>query len=145
MSSAHQIAFAPDGQRLLLAGTDKVVRLIDRAEHVLAEVSGHLGTVSAIGFSPRDDKILIAASESGVTVRDLTGRLLLPIRPRAGGMITTAAFTPDGDRVLIATAARSTRIVPIDPQKVVELARSIRRPRMSDQHLSHYKTRVGDN
>jgi len=142
-SKAHQIAFAPDGQRLLLAGMDTVVRLVERSGQVKAEMTGHLGSVVAIGFSPRGDKFLIAASESGVTVHDLDGRLLLPIRPR--GVVSTAAFLPDGERILIATSERTTRIVPIEPEKLVELARSVARPKMSDAYLRHYKSRVGDD
>ena len=69
--------------------------------YLVREHERHLGDVRALGFSPRGDKIQITALGSGVTVYDLRGTLLLPIRPRTG-VLTVAAFLPEDELLAIA-------------------------------------------
>ena len=154
MSKAHKIAFSPDGQHLLLACRDRKVRLVDRAapERAQREITGHIGAIVDVGFSPtgNGDRLLIAASESGVAIRDRAGNLLLPIRPRpGGGGVTMAAFMPDGERVIYATTARVTRVVPIVPELLVERASAVVRPLRArpfyEPYLQSYRARVGDD
>jgi WD40 repeat protein/tRNA A-37 threonylcarbamoyl transferase component Bud32 len=134
--------FSADGHLLLLACTDRVVRLVDRADTLLAKLSGHLGTIASIGISPRGDRLLVAATDSGITVHDLEGRLILPIR--TAGSMTLARFLPDGDRVLFGDTSRTMRIVPIDREAILGLARRVQIPAMSEDHDRHYRSRVGD-
>jgi serine/threonine protein kinase/WD40 repeat protein len=141
---ANKIAFALDGQTLLLGCRDRFVRRVDRSGHLLTEVTGHIGVLRNVMISPRGDRFLIAATESGITIHDLDGKLILPIRPRTGS-VTMAAFLPDGERVLYGTTARATRIVPIIPEQLVTIARAVPHPEMSEGTRRHYRTRVGDD
>lgn len=105
----RRIAFSPDGELLLLACSDRVVRLVDRAGNLqMPPLTGHLGTIVSIGISPRSNRILIAADESGITVHDIHGKLMLPIRPLRG-TVQAAAFLPDGKHVLFSTTDCVTR------------------------------------
>jgi serine/threonine protein kinase/WD40 repeat protein len=142
---ARLIAFSPDGALLLLACTDRAVRLVDRAGSLQAPpLTGHLGSIISIGISPRGDRFLIAADESAITVHDMQGKLLLPIRPRLG-TVQAAAFLPDGDRVVFSTTECITRIVPIEPEALTAAARRVVKPDMPDAYRASYKARVGDD
>jgi serine/threonine protein kinase/WD40 repeat protein len=140
---AHRIAFAPDGQSLLLACRDRTVRRVDRSGRVLARITGHIGSLVDVGFSSAGDRLLVAAAESGVTIHALDGALELPIRPLQGA-VTMAVFHPDGQHVLYGTTARTTCLVPIVPAAIENLARSVVRPRMSEEYRQSYRTRIGD-
>ena len=154
----HRLTFAPNGRQLLLVGADKVVRLVEFSDpnepdgrvpsggRVRTELKGHIGLVVGLGFSPSGDKLLVAATESGVTIHDLDGELLLPIRPRDGA-VSMARFLPDADpslgtRILLGTTARRTRVLPIEPAKLIEIANGMDRPAMSDAYLQNYEARV---
>jgi WD40 repeat protein len=141
--SARLIAFAPDGDRLLLSCKDRVVRMVDRANNVSLELSGHLGIVESLEFSPRGDRLLLAATDSGITVHDLRGRRLLSIQPQ--GTTTVARFLPAGDRILYADTTRTTLIVPIDREAIVGIARTVPIPPMPVNQDSHYRARAGDD
>jgi len=144
MNKAHKLAFSPNGKYLLLACRDRVVRLVDLSNpDVPLPITGHIGSIVDVGISPHGDRLLIAASESGVMVYDLERHLILPIR--ATGGVTCAVFLPDGERILFGTTARETRIVPIVPEELVKLARGVRKPTMSADYLQSYKLRVGDD
>lgn len=107
-------------------------------------LTGHLGTIVSIGISPRSDRFLIAADESGITVHDLQGRLLLPIRPQRGS-VQAAAFLPDGDHVLFSTTDCVTRAVPIEPEALLAAARRVVKPDMPPAYEASYRARVGDD
>lgn len=143
-SRAHKIAFSPDGTRLLLACEDRVVRLVDRTGRIEARVTGHVGSIQDLDVSPSGDRFLIAATESGVTIHDRSGRLLLPIRPRRGA-VQAAKFLPDGERIVLSTTARTSRIVPVEPGRLVALARAVAKPETPAAHMRSYRARVGDD
>ncbi|MBZ0154424.1 MAG: protein kinase [Planctomycetes bacterium] len=142
---ARRIAFSPDGELLLLACSDRVVRLVDRAGNLqMPPLTGHLGTIVSIGISPRSNRILIAADESGITVHDIHGKLMLPIRPLRG-TVQAAAFLPDGKHVLFSTTDCVTRAVPIEPDALLAAAQRVVKPDMPPAYEASYKARVGDS
>lgn len=141
--SPRTIAFSPDGERLLLACTDRVVRSVCREDSTPVKFEGHLGTLVSVEFSPDGQRLLIAASDSGVTVHDLEGKLLLACQPT--GSMAFARFMPAGDRLLYGDTNRTTRIVPFEREEILRLARGVAVPPMSAAQDRHYRARAGDD
>jgi len=74
----YQLAFSPDGERLLTSAIGAAPRLTDvRTGAMIARLEGHRATVASAAFSPDGRHLITASGAREVILRDaLTGRVL---------------------------------------------------------------------
>jgi eukaryotic-like serine/threonine-protein kinase len=102
------IAFSPDGTRLVTGGKEHTVTIWDvETRKLLHTLRGHNGDVSTVAFSPDGRWVVSGGEDSTVKVWDSrTGDLLRSFRGHTG-LVSTVAFLDD--RTLI-TGSRDHRI-----------------------------------
>jgi len=133
MGVVNALAFSPDGHVLATGASDGSLRLWDpRTGHELVSVSPHLGEVTGVAFSP--DGTTIASSSSDGTVRLWDGRTLDPMMTLAtngAGLSKTTnlpigkvAFSPDGTRLAYTARGDTVRVLALDIDDLIRLARS---------------------
>lgn len=116
------IAFSPDGQRIVSAGSDSTVRLWDTAsgQQVGEPLVGHVGWLSGVAFSPDGRQIASAGSDKSIRLWDAaSGR---PIgQPLLGhtNYALSVAFSPDGRTVASTGADNTVRLWDAGTQKQV--------------------------
>jgi WD40 repeat protein/serine/threonine protein kinase len=94
--------FSPDGARIVTASHDMTARVWDTATgDPLLVLRGHTAWVSTATFSPDGSQVVTASEDETARVWDFkTGTELIPLKKRDSQMIVSAAFCPDGPRVV---------------------------------------------
>ena len=106
------VAFTADGGRAAIGGADSVVRLWD--PHRCQEdgrFTIDAGRVNAVCFSPDGATLAAACDESGFLLPTIASADVEPVR--LGGhdkRVYSIAFSPDGTRLVTASADRTARI-----------------------------------
>ncbi len=124
------LAFSPDGTRLVTASADGTARLWDvedikrsekpPASRELAVLSQHTDRVVAIAFSPDGTRLVTASADGTALLWDIKGVTRSerePSRPpptatlsRHEKSLTTVIFSPDGTRLVTASADGTARV-----------------------------------
>jgi WD40 repeat protein/serine/threonine protein kinase len=104
----HDVMFSPDGRLLAVAGSDKLLRIIDYATgKPAADPLSHPDWVFTASFSPDGDRIVTACRDGMARLWDWrTGKLVCPALQHKDEVFG-ATFTPDGSW-LITTGRDST-------------------------------------
>ena len=102
-------AFSADGTKIVTASDDKTARIWDTAAAPLVAVN-HEDSINKVAFSTDGARIVTASRDGTARIWNArTGALLSPIPGRKGafkgdlGAMVTAAFDPQGDRVVTAS------------------------------------------
>jgi eukaryotic-like serine/threonine-protein kinase len=126
-------AFSPDGTRIVTASMDGTARVWEAANGgILAELNGHTAQVTSAAFSPDGTRIVTASMDGTARVWDVTtgaslaelkghmrSRTSVVINPDQTGAysivegwlwLTSAAFSPDGTRIVTASADNTARV-----------------------------------
>ena len=102
--------FSPDGERVLTASGDRTAQLWDvRTGRRVAEPLRHRTAVRAAHFSA-DGLLLLTGAGQTVRVWGEPGFPALPVRMKDGIFTQKARFSPDGDRLVTASADLTARI-----------------------------------
>lgn len=100
------LAYSPDGNQLVSAGTDKVIRVWDRqSSQLVREMKGHKDGIRSLKFSP-DGNFLASIDPKSKSLRiwDATsGKLVHQLADQGW----TVEFTPDGKQVAVVSGAYS--------------------------------------
>jgi eukaryotic-like serine/threonine-protein kinase len=102
LDAVASVAFSPDGQRIVSAGTgDGTAKVWDaNTGRELLTFSGHGGGVFCVAFSPDGRRIVSGGGDGSVNVWDTeSGRGLLTFKGHTNG-VNDVAFSADGRRIL---------------------------------------------
>lgn len=129
----NTLAFSPDGDVLATGASDGSLRLWDpRTGRELVSVFPNLGEVTGVAFGPDGDRL--ATSSTDGTVRLWDGRTLDPMMTLAtngAGLSKTTnlpigkvTFSPDGTRLAYTARGDTVRVLAVDIDDLIRLARS---------------------
>jgi eukaryotic-like serine/threonine-protein kinase len=137
-------AFHPNQSQVVTASRDGTIRIWDASERdgYATTLRGHTSALATAAISPdgrlaltaygikhdvtgaeggdREVRVWDHAGNSIAVLRGLAGLAKSPLRERLLGSVQTAQFSPDGRRVLVASADYQVRIDPPDPQAAAQ-------------------------
>jgi len=118
MVSAGQIAFSPDGSKVLYA-SGSVIKLIDtNTRKLLRSFKGHKKAVHLMAFSPDGKRILSGSYDGTVKLWSLKGQLIRDI-VKYSDVVSSIAFSPDGSKIISSGMhERSFRLLDLDRNQV---------------------------
>jgi WD40 repeat protein len=103
------VAFSPDGARILTASWDKTAKLWDLSSGKLLVTYAHQGTVNSAAFSGNGAQIITASSDHSAKLWEtVSGKLIRSFGHQ--DEVNSAAFSPDGTRILTASVDRTAKL-----------------------------------
>jgi WD40 repeat protein len=106
----NDIAFSPDGTRVVTSSQDKTARIWDsNTANTVAILSGHTDDVMNAAFSPDGTRVVTTSRDKTARIWDSNTGSTVAILSGHDDELITAAFSPDGRRVVTATA-NTTRV-----------------------------------
>ncbi|PZV15225.1 MAG: hypothetical protein DCF22_07605 [Leptolyngbya sp.] len=107
----HQLAFSPDGLKLIGTGTDRTVRIWDVATgKLLRRLSGHEGFIEQAQFSPDGQQIASASWDRTVRIWNSSTGSLLAIFSHPDSL-TSAHYSPNGQRLAITSLDGTAQVL----------------------------------
>ena len=106
---ASNVAFSPDGSKILCGSIDGTIKVWDSANgDEVMTLDGHADGVVGVTFSPDGRRIISASSDRTAKIWDsTTGDELLTLRNDFGLSLNAVAFAPDGKSIAAGTMAGS--------------------------------------
>lgn len=121
------LAFALDGNTLISAGMDNVVKLWSAgAWEMVATLEGHEKSVNSLALSPDGRSLATASSDATVKLWSLPERELLRALRDRKKTVSTVIFSDDGVRVAAGSYGGRAVVWTVDGEKVVSIEASER-------------------
>jgi WD40 repeat protein len=106
-----QVAFSPDGNRIVTAGQDATARIWNAESGAeLAKLEGHEDWVWSAVFSPDGGRIVTASGDATARIWDARSGTELATLDGHGGAVRGASFSPDGQRIVTASDDGTARV-----------------------------------
>src|SRR5215510_2385450 len=105
----ENVAFSPDGARILTASADKTAKLWDAASGKLLASFEHQDGVLDGAFSPDGARILTASADHSAKLWEAAAGKLLASFDHQGGVLD-GVFSPDGTRILTASVDKTAKL-----------------------------------
>lgn len=121
--AATAVVFAPDGSRLVTAGSGGVARIWSADGRLLRTLEGHSAGITDVAFSPDGARVATSSGDKTARIWDAeTGALL---RRLAGHRddVTSVVFSPDGRLVLTASRDHDARLWDAESGAVMQVLR----------------------
>jgi WD40 repeat protein len=109
--SARTLAASPDGTLLAFTNDAGELWLVERGGEVVKRVAHGQGRQESVCFHPRLRQILIAGRSGAATIWDYDGNRVALLGEGGGPWISSATFTPDGERVCMADLRGVLRVM----------------------------------
>lgn len=112
-AAVSSVSFSSDGKRVVCGTYDGVGRVwSDKGTFIAATRADHSGSILSVVFSPDGRRVLMTCGANGCrTARiwdAISGKTLIDVR--LDGLITAAAFRPDGQRLAIGSSDGIVRL-----------------------------------
>jgi WD40 repeat protein len=109
--SLVDIAFTPDGTRLVSVGNDRMLRLWEvSTRHLIREMRGHAGAIYRVAIDSRGRWAATASADKTLRIWDLESGRAVHLLEGHLGNIYGVAFSPDGQLVASASDDSSVRL-----------------------------------
>ena len=105
----QQAAFNPDGTRVVTASDDQIGRIWDTRTGTLVTQLTHPAVVRTVAFSANGKQIVSTSNDRAVQIWDVATGSRVTVPFMHPGRVTSATFSPDGTRVVIAGGDDDTR------------------------------------
>jgi WD40 repeat protein len=107
----YAVTFAPDGKRLVAAGVEGVIRIIDLAGgQTLGTLTGHSGPVLCLAWSSDGNWIASGSADRSIRIWEAsTGKLVRSLNNHAGA-VQAVIFAPDGQTLFSASSDATIRV-----------------------------------
>lgn len=105
------LAFSPDGNRLISGSADKTGRIWDvRSRKTLHVLKGHTDHIYAVAFSPDGKKAVTGSNDHTLRLWDAEAGSLIKVLRGHGDKVQSVAFTPDGRYLLSGSHDKTIRL-----------------------------------
>jgi WD40 repeat protein len=142
-SYVQLLAFAPDRQRLLTGGNDRIARLWARDGQLVATLAGHEEMLAHVAFSP-DGAHIATLSADEVWLWDPDGKPVFRIQSD-GGAFSHCAFLADSKRLAITSTDGSVWVEPVVVGDLVAEARRRQTRAITAEVLAPYAELLGSD
>jgi WD40 repeat protein len=106
----YAVAFAPDGKRLVAAGAEGSIRIIDLAGgQTLSTLTGHSGPVLCLAWSSDGNWIASGSADRSIRIWEASGKLVRSLNNHAGA-VQAVIFAPDGQTLFSASSDATIRV-----------------------------------
>ena len=107
----YALAFSPDGDRLVTAGADQLVKVWDAGTlQPIGTLRGHEDPATAVAFSPDGSRIATGSSDRTIRIWDPVSQEQLAILHGHRHEVASIAFSPDGTRIVSSSLTRVVRV-----------------------------------
>jgi WD40 repeat protein/transcriptional regulator with XRE-family HTH domain len=109
--AVNDVAYSPDGKRLITGSSDKTAKIWDAASgKELLTLSGHTDQVYGVAYSPDGTRVATASYDKTAKIWDATtGKELLTLAGHTD-QVWDVAFSPDGRRIATSSADKTAKV-----------------------------------